>query len=201
MEPASTHDAVDAIFRWATGGDPALVEALGRLTVVVIEPDRHARALLRGLMKAYGFRNLVECDDTAQALRVLHDCPVDLVLTEFAVDPADGISFVQVVRASVSPNRMVPIVMYTDCTECGLVQAARDAGIDEFVVKPVSADALYARLNAALFTRRPFVRTMIYFGPDRRRHRATAPPHPNRRHTRPDLIAPPTSLPALKAQG
>ena len=47
--------------------------------------------------------------------------------------------------------------------------AARDAGIREFLAKPVSPRNVYARLVSALNSDRSFVRVDDYFGPDRRR--------------------------------
>ena len=49
------------------------------------------------------------------------------------------------------------------------VYEARDAGVTEFVVKPVNARTLLDRIMAVIYRPRPFVRTKSYFGPDRRR--------------------------------
>jgi DNA-binding response OmpR family regulator len=49
------------------------------------------------------------------------------------------------------------------------VMEARDAGVTEFIAKPLSARTLLNRLNAVIYQPRPFVRTQTYFGPDRRR--------------------------------
>ena len=48
--------------------------------------------------------------------------------------------------------------------------AARDAGITEFLAKPISAKALYQRVLNVVANPRPFIRTRSYFGPDRRRN-------------------------------
>jgi DNA-binding response OmpR family regulator len=46
---------------------------------------------------------------------------------------------------------------------------ARDAGVTEFVAKPLTAKAVLERIQAVIYRPRPFVRTPNYFGPDRRR--------------------------------
>lgn len=46
--------------------------------------------------------------------------------------------------------------------------AARDAGVNEFVVKPISAKSLFTRIQTVIEGPRPFVRPKHYFGPDRR---------------------------------
>ncbi len=59
--------------------------------------------------------------------------------------------------------------MLTGYAERSLVMEARDAGVTEFIAKPLTAQALVNRLGAVIFKPRPFVRTSSYFGPDRRR--------------------------------
>jgi hypothetical protein len=50
------------------------------------------------------------------------------------------------------------------------VVSARDAGVTEFLAKPISAKALYQRILNVVANPRPFIRTKTYFGPDRRRN-------------------------------
>ena len=59
---------------------------------------------------------------------------------------------------------------------------ARDAGVNEFLAKPISAKALYQRFAANIDNPRPFIRTKHYFRPDGRRQ-YTGPPRgvPERR--------------------
>jgi two-component system, chemotaxis family, chemotaxis protein CheY len=52
-----------------------------------------------------------------------------------------------------------------------LVNQARDAGVTEFMVKPVTAKSLFDRIVSIIDRPRPFVRTKGFFGPDRRRTR------------------------------
>jgi DNA-binding response OmpR family regulator len=66
-------------------------------------------------------------------------------------------------------NPFVPIIMLTGHTEKQRVTAARDAGITEFLAKPISAKALYQRIVNVVANPRPFIKTKTYFGPDRRR--------------------------------
>ena len=60
--------------------------------------------------------------------------------------------------------------MLTGHTEKARVTAARDAGITEFLAKPISAKALYQRIVNVVANPRPFIKTKTYFGPDRRRN-------------------------------
>jgi DNA-binding response OmpR family regulator len=64
----------------------------------------------------------------------------------------------------------VPIIMLTGHSDKKRVMIARDAGITEFLTKPISAKSLYERILNVVLRPRPFVKTKTYFGPDRRRN-------------------------------
>jgi DNA-binding response OmpR family regulator len=86
------------------------------------------------------------------------------------MEPLDGIDFTRMVRtAPDSPNPFVPIIMLTSQGAYDRVQLARDIGVTEFLIKPVTANALYSRIGNVIQKPRQFVRVSEYFGPDRRR--------------------------------
>jgi DNA-binding response OmpR family regulator len=60
--------------------------------------------------------------------------------------------------------------MLTGHSEKRRVMTARDAGVTEFLAKPISAKGLYQRILNVVVSPRPFIRTKSYFGPDRRRN-------------------------------
>ena len=68
-----------------------------------------------------------------------------------------------------SPNPYIPVIMMTGHTDRAKVMQARDAGVTEFLVKPISSRLLCQRLQAVIDRPRPFVRAKSFFGPDRRR--------------------------------
>ena len=141
-----------------------------RLKVLVVEDNPHMRALLRSLLGSLGIRDIQDAADGSAALNLLREKKCDLILTDLAMKPMDGLEFTREVRtAPGSPNPFIPIVMITGHTEKHRVQAARDAGITEFLAKPVTAQSLFAHLAIIIEHPRPFVRCPSYFGPDRRR--------------------------------
>jgi DNA-binding response OmpR family regulator len=100
----------------------------------------------------------------------MHQSHVDLLLVDWCMKPIDGISFTNTIRRSHdSPNPTVAIVMISAHSERSRVEQARDAGVNGFLVKPISTRLLFDRIAAALSDHRPFVRSPTYYGPDRRR--------------------------------
>jgi two-component system, chemotaxis family, chemotaxis protein CheY len=94
----------------------------------------------------------------------------------------DGLELVQMIRQpGANANPYIPIIMLTGHSEKHRVMRARDAGITEFLAKPISATALYERILNLIANPRPFIRTKTYFGPDRRRNVAASYIGPERR--------------------
>jgi two-component system, chemotaxis family, chemotaxis protein CheY len=159
------------------------VPAFEHLKVLIVEDNQHMRTLLRTLLNSLGVRDTLEAANGAAALELMRDRRCDLILADLAMKPMDGLEFSREVRTSKnSPNPFVPIIMVTGHTERHHVQAARDAGITEFMAKPVTAKNLFARIAEIIERPRPFVRCEGYFGPDRRRKNLENYAGPWRRH-------------------
>ena len=81
-----------------------------------------------------------------------------------------GIDFLKWIRNHQSDGiRFMPFIMLTAYSDHTRVMAARDAGANEVLAKPVSVHNLVRRLLFVIETPRPFVSCPTYFGPDRRR--------------------------------
>ncbi len=143
---------------------------MATLRVVVVEDNPNMRSIISAILTGIGIRNVQECADGAQALALLREQRMDMAIVDFNMTPVDGVMFTQLVRnAADSPNRMLPIIMLTGHSERTRVEEARDAGVTEFISKPVTARAVIDRLNAVINRPRPFIQAEGYFGPDRRR--------------------------------
>lgn len=149
---------------------------LENINVLVLDDNRHMRLLVESILHALGVKHVCQAGDAAQAFKELLHFNADVIIVDWHMEPLDGLDFVRLVRtAKDSPNPYVPIIMLSGYTEYRRVTEARDAGVHEFLAKPISAKALYQRFAAIIENPRPFVRTKNYFGPDRRR-RNIGPP-------------------------
>jgi len=148
-----------------------MAAGLESLKALVVEDNTHMRSLLRALLNALGIKDICEAIHGHAAMEALRERKIDLVLTDLAMSPMDGLELTRHVRNDEnSPNPFVPIIMITGHTERYRVEAARDAGVTEFLAKPITAHNLFARITEILERPRAFVRCDGYFGPDRRRH-------------------------------
>jgi len=157
--------------------------AFEALKVLVVEDNQHMRVLLRSLLNSLGIREIAEAGDGRIALEILRERKSDLVLTDLAMKPMDGLQLTRDLRQSErSANPFIPIIMITGHTERHRVEAARDAGVTEFLAKPITPQSLFARISEIVERPRAFVRSDNYFGPDRRRKALEHYAGPWRRH-------------------
>ena len=113
--------------------------AFEALRVLVVEDNQHMRTLLRSLLNSLNIRDICEAGNGATALELLAEKKCDLVLTDLAMKPMDGLQFTRELRQSEqSANPFIPIIMISGHTERHRVEAARDAGITEFLAKPIN---------------------------------------------------------------
>ena len=146
------------------------MSALASLQVLVVDDNPQMRSLVMTILRGAGIRTVREAAHGGEALQVLRDFPADLAIVDFNMRPLDGVAFTRLIRnAKDSPNAYLPIIMMTGHAERSRVMDARNAGVTEFVVKPLTAKSLLSRIQAVIFKPRPFVRTDDYFGPCRRR--------------------------------
>ena len=141
-----------------------------RLRFLVIDDNVHMRQIVRTLLHGFGAREVWEAEDGAAGLEVFTQNKPDIVITDWAMPIFNGIELTQMIRQpGANTNPFAPIIMLSAYTEKTRVMAARDAGVTEFLAKPISAKALYQRILSVILYPRPFIKTESYFGPDRRR--------------------------------
>jgi two-component system, chemotaxis family, chemotaxis protein CheY len=141
-----------------------------RLKVLIVDDNQHMRTLVSAVLQAFGVSNVYEARNGDEAWKVLLKVPCDIVLLDWLMTGMNGLELTQKIRSAPdSTNPFVPIVMLTGHTSVESVNAARDAGVNEFLAKPVSSKTILNRLVSVIEHPRPFVRTRGYFGPCRRR--------------------------------
>ena len=156
---------------------------LSGLSVLVVERHAYMRRIIRDILHELGVRDIRDAHDINAAFEVFCDDPTDLVLTDWSPG-LDGIKLVGRLRRDPEcPDPYVAIVVVTAHTELNRVCQARDAGMTEFLAKPISAKLLYFRIRSVIERQRVFIRASSFFGPDRRRRRDEFQGADRRAHT------------------
>lgn len=138
---------------------------------MVVDDQEFNAKILRQMLRVLGASDIRVFYNGEDAWEDFKKRPVDLVITDWQMKPMSGLKLTSLIRKSPdSPNTFVPIILVTAYREREHVFKARDAGVTEYVIKPVSPKGLFSRVEAVIERPRRFVRIGEFFGPDRRRH-------------------------------
>ena len=114
-----------------------------RLRMLVVDDNVHMRKLVVTILQAFGCTMIKEADGGEKAWVVLKDFNPDVVVLDWMMEGLSGLDLVQMIRTDPqTPNPFVPVIMLTGHTHIDRVRQARDAGINEFIAKPLTPDAL-----------------------------------------------------------
>ena len=163
---------------------------LSNVSFLIVEPNLHMLSLIKAMIRGFGSSKIHDAGNAGDALEVLGGNSIDIVVLERLLPQIDGIELTRLLRGDKHhPFRYVPMIMLTSSANKRTVAEARDAGITEFLAKPVSARSLYSRISMVIEKPRPFIATASYFGPDRRRRDPASYQGPERRRERIEAAA------------
>jgi two-component system chemotaxis response regulator CheY len=150
-------------------------QRVGDICVLVLDDHRFMREVIRMMLGTLGIRRVVAACNVDEAMTILAHEKVDVVIADYRLGGETGAEFMRLVRAMKGYARFVPLIGCTADTSPATIAEMRDAGADEILAKPVSAQVIWKKLMAVTNARRNFVSAPDFFGPDRRRRRADAP--------------------------
>ncbi|MFC7053766.1 response regulator [Hansschlegelia quercus] len=166
-----------------------------KLRFLVVDDNAHMRRIVRTLLHGFGAREVYEAEDGAAGLEMFTTHLPDIIIVDWSMPIFDGIELTSMIRRPDSAvNPFVPIIMLTGHSEKSKVMRARDAGVTEFLCKPISAKSLHQRLLNCVLNPRAFIKTRDYFGPDRRRNINAVYAGPERRQSETGIVADSGSL-------
>ena len=114
------------------------------LRFLVIDDNALMRRVVRMLLERFGASDIYEADDGAAGVEaVIHFMP-DIVIADWVMPNLDGLELTRVIRqAGLNADPYVPIIMVSGYSEPARIAKALDAGVTQFLTKPISVQALY----------------------------------------------------------
>src|ERR1700750_689466 len=131
---------------------PRKVEKLLQtIEVLVIDDNQYMRKVIRNLLTSIGVKTVHEAVDGVAGLEAIRMFAPSLVILDWEMPLLNGAELVRIVRSpGVFPIPDVPIIMLTGHGERWRVVEAMRLGVNEFLKKPVSAQALLDRMVSIL---------------------------------------------------
>ncbi|KIC41028.1 chemotaxis protein CheY [Ruegeria sp. ANG-S4] len=114
--------------------------------VLIVDDSRLQRRILAASLKKWGFE-VLEADSGEDAIAICSEDPPDLVLSDWVMPGMSGLEFCQAFRA-MGTDRYSYFILLTSKSEKQEVARGLDAGADDFLIKPLEADELRARIAA-----------------------------------------------------
>ncbi|MCE9648516.1 MAG: response regulator [Parvibaculum sp.] len=119
------------------------------MPILIVDDYRTMLRIVRNLLSKLGFTDIDEAADGETALAMLKNKPYSLVISDWNMQPMTGFELLKVVRAD-DDLKTLPFIMVTAESKVENVVAARQAGVNNYIIKPFSAAVLKAKLKAVL---------------------------------------------------
>ena len=148
----------------------ALRDRLARLRVVVSDGQDFFLHQTRRTLTQLGVGDIHLARDGAEALGLVRTEDPHLAIIDWDMAAIPGLEFTYFLRrAEGSPAPGLPLIMTMCALDKGRVSKAMAAGVNEILIKPVTAEGLMKRIVSALTGPRARIASATYTGPERRR--------------------------------
>ncbi len=116
--------------------------------ILAVEDDPVARAVLHQALLRLG-HEVIEAKDGTEALSVLEREPVRLVVSDWMMPELDGLGLCRAVRARVNADYVYFILLTGQQADVDNQREAIEAGVDDFLTKPLKVQEIWMRLRVA----------------------------------------------------
>lgn len=119
------------------------------MNILIVDDYKTMLRIIRNLLKQLGFNNVDEATDGSEALQKLRDKGYGLVISDWNMEPMTGLQLLREVRKD-TKLKDTPFIMITAESKTDNVVAAKEAGVNNYIVKPFNADTLKTKIAAVI---------------------------------------------------
>ena len=119
------------------------------MKILVVDDYATMRRIVRNLLSQIGHVDVEEAGDGIVALQKLRETQFGLVISDWNMEPMTGLQLLKEVRADNKLNA-TPFIMVTAESKTENVVAAKQAGVNNYIVKPFNADTLKQKIASVL---------------------------------------------------
>src|SRR5262245_61405240 len=120
------------------------------MKILLVDDSRTIRHIQKCTLRSLGYEDVIEASDGVEALKVLAETPPDLMLVDWNMPNMDGLTLIRRIRQT---DRALPIIMCTTEAEKARVLEAVKAGVNNYVLKPFTAQTLGDKISATMASR------------------------------------------------
>ena len=119
------------------------------MSILIVDDYNTMLRIIKNLLRQLGFNNVDEATDGSQALEKLRENSFGLVISDWNMEPMTGLQLLKEIRADDDLQPM-PFIMITAESKTENVIAAKEAGVNNYIVKPFNAETLRAKMSAVI---------------------------------------------------
>ncbi|THB75289.1 MAG: response regulator [Gammaproteobacteria bacterium] len=120
--------------------------AISDRKLIVIEDDASTKMILKGTLRKYGFLDIEECSDGAEALKKIQENDYDMILCDWQIPSLNGLALLKKLKGMDSTAH-IPFIMITGESEKESIISAMKAGVDGYIVKPFAPISIKQKLD------------------------------------------------------
>lgn len=117
------------------------------MKILLVDDSRTIRNIQKNTLKTLNLTDVTEAADGIEALSCLSNERPDLMLVDWNMPNMDGITLIKKVRET---DKTLPIIMVTTEAEKSRVLEAVKAGVNNYVVKPFTAETLSEKIQQTM---------------------------------------------------
>jgi len=120
------------------------------MPILVVDDFKTMRRIVTNLLIQIGFKSIDDATDGGAALAKINEKEYKLIISDWNMEPMSGFDLLKAVRSSSGPIKNVPFVMITAESKPENVIKAKQAGVNNYIVKPFNAETLKKKLVTVL---------------------------------------------------
>ncbi|HYD69865.1 chemotaxis response regulator CheY [Azospirillum sp.] len=119
------------------------------MKILVVDDYATMRRIVRNLLTQIGYTDIDEAGDGVAALAKLRESKFGLVISDWNMEPMTGLQLLKEIRAD-AKLAPLPFIMVTAESKTENVIAAKQAGVNNYIVKPFNAETLKQKIQAVI---------------------------------------------------
>ena len=116
------------------------------MKVLVVDDQNSVRQMTRITLEQLGIRHIHEAENGVAAMETASLQPIDLIISDYNMPEMDGLGLLRAVRGHPAV-RKVPFILLTGRGDRELVVKAANAGVNNYLVKPFTAEILRQKIE------------------------------------------------------
>jgi two-component system chemotaxis response regulator CheY len=121
------------------------------MKILVVDDMSTMRKIIKNILSQLGFKNICEAEDGKKALAEIEKSatngePVEFIISDWNMPEMTGLDLLAQIRGN-PKYKGLPFLMVTAEAEQGNIMIAVKAGVDNFIVKPFSAQILKEKIE------------------------------------------------------